>query len=408
MVWLHGGGWSTSSGTPPGTEGTELAARGDVVVVTLNHRLGVFGYLDLGTLDPAFADAGNAGVLDMVAALRWVRDNIEAFGGDAGNVTLFGQSGGAAKVTALLGLPAAQGLFQKAIVESCSGGLRVMPQAQAAQLAQTLSGKLGLSRPDPATLQALPMDALIAASRSMAEPFRPVLDHRNFLAIPYDGTPSPLSPDVPVLIGNAATEATQFLVMNKANLEIGLPDICSKLAQFWRVDPARATGIVESFRQQMPASTTHFHLYAQIVTDYMYRRNTMQIAALKATQPAPVHAYVFDWKTPAFGGILLSPHTCEVPFVFGTTRQAAGLVGTGADLPQMTRRVMGAWAAFAHTGDPNSGDLPRWPRFAAPEKLAMLLDDQSHVESDPGGERRRLFEGLPYFEYGGLQVLMRG
>ena len=184
MVWLHGGAWANCAGTAPGFDGTHLARGGDVVVVTINHRLNVFGYINLGDKDPRFADAGNAGVLDMVAALRWVRDNATAFGGDPGNVTIFGQSGGAAKVTALMGLPAAKGLFHKAIAQSCSGGLRLDGVEESSRQAHDLAAALGTGVSGSA-LQAVPMDRLIEGMKKVPDPFRPVLDTRNFPRDPF-------------------------------------------------------------------------------------------------------------------------------------------------------------------------------------------------------------------------------
>lgn len=406
MVWLHGGGWSTSSGTAPGLDGTYLARDHDVVIVTVNHRLGVFGYLAFEGTDARFADSASAGVLDMVAALHWVRDNIAAFGGDSGNVTIFGQSGGAAKIVALMGMPAARGLFHKATVQSCSGGLRLMPRDQALRLTGTLAQQLGLPRADAASFQGVPMEALAAASRRMGDPFRPVLDGRTFTAHPFDGTPTPLSAHIPVLIGNAANEATQFLAPDPRNRDIDLPTMLVRLGRFWKTDATQTRDIVETYRRALPGASL-FHVFAQLATDSIHRRNTMEIARLKATQPAPVHAYVFDWKTPVFGGILLSPHTCEVPFIFGTTRQAAGIVGTGPELAGLTRAISSAWAAFARTGDPSVGALANWPAYTPQGREVMVLDVASHVARDPGGALRSALAPVPLFEYGMLGALLR-
>ncbi|MGI4946704.1 MAG: carboxylesterase/lipase family protein, partial [Janthinobacterium lividum] len=245
MVWLHGGAWSSCAGTAPGFDGTNLARDGGVVVVTINHRLSVFGYLELGSREERFADAGNAGVLDMVAALRWVHDNIGRFGGDPGNVTIFGQSGGASKVTALLGMPAAHGLFHKAIVQSCSGGLRLTPLAEAGEQAASLVKALGQERIDGAALQGVPMETLLKAGRSVADPFRPVLDGRSFTASPYDGTATPVSSSIPMLVGNAANEATLFLAGTPANLKIDEGEAVRRIARFLQSDQAATRRIVD-------------------------------------------------------------------------------------------------------------------------------------------------------------------
>jgi para-nitrobenzyl esterase len=396
MVWLHGGGWTNCAGTAPGFDGTQLAQSGDVVVVTINHRLNVFGYLVVGG-DPRFADAGNAGVLDMVAALRWVRDNAAAFGGDPGNVTIFGQSGGAAKVTALMGMPAARGLFHKAIAQSCSGGLRLDGPDEAERQAQALAAGLELSEVSGPALQAVPMDRMLAAMKRVPDPFRPVLDGRNFAHNPFDPAASPTAADVPLMIGNAATEATLFLAGDMANFSLDAAEVERRVARYLGLDAARAKQVIDAYRTD-GRGTTPSELLASIATDYMYRRNTTRVAALQSVQ-APVYAYVFDWKTPVLGGVLQSPHTLEVPFAFGTTQAAAALVGTGAHIPVLTRATMSRWASFAHTGVPTAPDGVAWTQYDATGRSTMMLDLECHLASNPGGEARAMLDDLPYFEY---------
>jgi para-nitrobenzyl esterase len=328
MVWLHGGAWSNCAGTAPGFDGTRLARDGDVVVVTVNHRLNLFGYIDLGDGDPRFADAGTAGVLDMVAALHWVRDNIGAFGGDPGNVTIFGQSGGAAKVTALLGMPAARGLFHKAIVQSCSGGLRLTGREEAGRQTQALAKQLGMIEVTGAALQAVPMVRLLNAMKAVADPFRPVLDGRNFTQNPFDPTAPAIAADIPLMIGNAATETRLYMAADMANFSLDEAEVERRLARFLSIDEASTQRVIKEYRAAGEAATPSDAM-AAITTDYNYRRNTTRVAELQAmAAKAPVYAYVFDWKTPVLGGALRSPHTLEVPFVFGTTDAAAALVGS--------------------------------------------------------------------------------
>jgi para-nitrobenzyl esterase len=399
MVWLHGGGWTSCAGTAPGFDGTHLALHGDVVVVTINHRLNVFGYLNLGDADARFADAGNAGVLDMVAALRWVNENIVAFGGDPGNVTIFGQSGGAAKVTALMGLPAARGLFHKAIAQSCSGGLRLDGAEESSRQAHALATALEVE-PTGAALQAVPMERLLAAMKTIADPFRPVMDGRNFPGDPFDPSAPATARDVPLMIGNAATEATLFMALaGMGNFSLDEAEAEKRVGRFLGVDAARSKAVIEAYRAAH-RGTTPSEVLASVATDYMYRRNTTRVAALQAAAAkAPVYAYVFDWRTPVLNGVLQSPHTLEVPFAFGTTEAAVALVGSGPEIPRLVRQTMARWASFAHRGVPTSPDGVKWMPYDTTQRLSMMLDVESHLESNPGAEARQALDDLPYFEY---------
>jgi para-nitrobenzyl esterase len=399
MVWLHGGGWVSCAGTAPGFDGSHLARGGDVVVVTVNHRLNVFGYLAVGGSDPRFADAGNAGVLDLVAALRWVRDNAAAFGGDPGNVTIFGQSGGAAKVTALMSMPAAQGLFHKAIAQSCSGGLRLDGPEEASRQTQALAARLDLAEVSGPALQAVPMDHLLTAVKGIADPFRPVLDGRNFQRNPFDPAAPAIAADIPLMIGNAATEVTLFMAADMDNFSLDAAAVEQRVARYLQLDAANARRVIEAYRAGQ-RGTTPSELMAAIATDYMFRRNTMRVADLQAAQArAPVYAYVFDWKTPVLGGVLHSPHTLEVPFVFGTTDAAVGLVGSGPEIPRLVRDMMARWTSFAHSGVPAAPDGVKWAPYDAAERTTMVLDLESRLASNPGGAARQALDGVPYFEY---------
>jgi para-nitrobenzyl esterase len=399
MVWLHGGGWSNCAGSAPGFDGSALAAHGEVVVVTVNHRLDVFGYLDLSGSDERFADAGNAGVLDLVAALRWVCDNARAFGGDPDNVTIFGQSGGASKVTALMEMPAAKGLFHKAIAQSVSGGLRLTGPDEAARQAAQLAAQFGLAKADGAALQKVPVAQLLAAMKGVHDQFRPGLDQRSFTRNPFDPDAGDQGLNVPLLIGNAATETTLFLAGQPDNFTIAMPEVQRRVGRFLRLDAPATARLVASYQASLPGASP-FDLLAQITTDYVFRHNTTLIAVRQAARAsAPVYTYVFDWRTPVLGGRLHSPHTSEVPFVFGTVATASGLIGTGTDIAPLTRQMMTTWAAFAHTGNPNNATLPHWPRFDGTTRETMLLDRHSKVAQNPGGAERVALEALPFYEY---------
>jgi para-nitrobenzyl esterase len=399
MVWLHGGAWVSCSGTAPGFEGATLVRDGDVVLVTINHRLNVFGYIKLDYPDGRFEQSGNSGVLDLVAALRWVQDNAAAFGGDPANVTIFGQSGGGAKVSAMLACPAAKGLFHKAIAQSCSGSLRLAPPEEAAANAHGWAKGLGIERPTAAALQAVPMDKLIAAMKGLPPVFRPVLDGVTFPANPFDPAAPASAADIPTMFGNAATETTLYLAANMANFSLDRAAVEKRLVRFLSVDQAAVVRIVDAYRDAMPEATPS-QILAAVTTDYCYRRNTTAEAVLQsATARAPVYTYVFDWRTPVRGGLLQSPHTLEVPFVFGTAPVAEALVGTGPDIAPLTQMMVATWSAFAHTGSPANPAVPEWPRYGAAQRSTMLLSRESTAASNPGGDRREALAALPLFEY---------
>lgn len=399
MVWLHGGAWVSCAGSAPGFDGTGLAHGGDVVVVTINHRLNLFGYIKLDETDDRFAQSGNSGVLDMVAALRWVRDNAAAFGGDPSNVTIFGQSGGGAKVSALLACPAARGLFHKAIAQSCSGSLRLAPPQEAAALAHGLAKKLGIDRPTARALQAIPADKLIPLMKGMPPVFRPVLDGTTFPANPFDPAAPGGASEIPTMFGNAATECTLYMAADMANFSLSAAEVSRRLARFLHTDAATTAAIIDRYRSTMPAATPS-EIMAAVTTDYTYRRNTTREAALQsAAAQAPVYTYVFNWRTPVRGGVLQSPHTLEVPFVFGTAPAAEALLGTGPDIAPLTQMMIATWSAFARTGSPANPHLPAWPRYEATKRSTMLISRDSAVASNPGGDRRKALDHLPPFEY---------
>lgn len=398
MVWMHAGAWWYGSGSLPTTDGTGLARTGDVVVVTLNHRLNLLGHIRLED-EGRFADSGNTGVLDLIAVLQWVRDNIAVFGGDPGNVTIFGVSGGGAKVSALMAAPAARGLFHKAIAQSCSGALRITGQEEAAAMAWAIARHLGLPAARGELLQKVPADRLVAAMRATTVRFRPVLDGRTFERHPFDPDAPAISHDIPFMAGNTATETWNHLARDERNFSLDLPEAARRLARFLGTGPERTAEILDAYRAAQPSAGPSDLLVAA-TSDYQFIRNTRREAELMSrASRAPVYSYILNWRSPVRGGRLGAFHEMDVPFVFGTTSATPDIVGTGARVKDMSRLMMKTWAAFARTGNPNNAEIPHWPAFNEASRMTMMLDLPSHVARDPGGAARASLSGLPYYEY---------
>jgi para-nitrobenzyl esterase len=391
MLWCHGGGFATGSGSSPGTDGTNLARRGDVVVVTINHRLNVLGFTFLGDLGGSeFARSGDAGMLDIVHALRWVRENIAQFGGDPDVVTVFGQSGGGRKVATLLAMPAARGLFHRAVIES-GATMQLVEREQAARVARELLAKLGLNRSQVRELQSLPVDRIMSAYfatvRSMnvdqmTMGFSPTMDGTVVAQHPFHPTASTVSPAVPLMIGSTRTELTSSADAAAFSLsEDGLRDRIQQLLG------AGSSRIIDVYRKTNPGATPS-DLYFLIASDHRYSAPVMKIAERRAALArGPVYLYYFRWETPIDGGRLKSPHTIEIPFVFDNVRTSR-LTSSSPEAPALAARVSDAWIAFARKGDPNTPTLPRWPAFNVNDRPTMVFDNQSGAQNDPIREER--------------------
>ena len=395
MVWLHGGAFAFGSADVPVLDGTNLAAHGDVVVVTVNHRLNVFGFLSPLAEGP-FADSGNAGMLDLVAALGWVRDNIAAFGGDPGQVTIFGQSGGGAKVAVLMGMPLAKGLFHRAIIQSPSSGFRVQEPEGPARFAANLFDVLGLRTGDHRALQALPAAQLLRAMGSVVQrhggedQFRPVIDGRSLPGHPFHPVPPAACADMPLMIGTTATEASFYLAPDPANQSLDAGRLHARVKRFMRLDDHAAADVIAAYANSHPDEAPG-RLLVHIASDHMYRLTTIEGAEQKATwSRAPVFLYRFAWQSEAMEGHLMSPHTAEMPFVFGNQGIAHAFTGHGAAVDALATRMMSVWSTFARQGDPNGSGLARWTPFTGDGHETMVFDSTSSgMALDPAGDDRR-------------------
>jgi para-nitrobenzyl esterase len=404
MVWLHGGGFQAGSGQElPSYDGENLARRGAVVVVSLNHRLGVLGYLNLAEIGGAkYASAANVGNLDLVAALEWVRDNIAHFGGDPGNVMIFGQSGGGGKVSSLLAMPSAQGLFHKAAVQSGSG-LRMVQPTTSAKVAAAVLAELGLSASQLDQLHTLPVQQLMAAGaaalRKVAPaggPARvynrqadrtgwgPTVDGTILPQHPFDPAAPARSANIPMLIGTTLNEFTHGI--NNPNVDALTEAELAERVKAMYGD--RATQIIAAYRQAKPKAKP-FDLFSLIST-VPTRQNAVVQAERKAAQnAAPAYLYLFTWQTPVLDARPRAFHCAELAFVFDNIDRCVNMTGGGAEARALAAKMSEAWIAFARKGDPNHPGLPKWPAFTAEKGATMLFDNRCEVKNDPDGPERR-------------------
>ena len=405
MVWLHGGAFSYGSANSDRTRGSRLAKRGDVVVVTVNHRLNIFGHLDLSAIaSPEFATSGNAGVLDMIAALQWVRDNIARFGGDPGNVTIFGESGGGGKVSTLLAMQAARGLFHRAIIQS-GAAIRLRTPERAAKLTDCVLGVLGLKAGDIGALQALPVSRLLGAVDPAIKalgpspsplfdryPFGPVVDGTLLPAHPFDPEAPDVSADIPLLIGDMKDETASFLapddrVWNRTLTEDQMRE------SLVRLTGPHLDRVIETYRRLYPGASPADRLIAT-TTDCNFRIRSLVLAQRRAAKgPAPVWMYSFAWETPVLGGKMKAPHALDVPFTFDTI-DLTNATDMGPDARGLAATMSGLWASFAARGVPAHPAVPHWPPYTVPERATLMLDAVCRVENDPRGEQRLLWQGI--------------
>lgn len=392
MVWVHGGGFALGAGDSPVNDGVRLCKRRDVVLVAINHRLNAFGYLHFGNLADAHGAVSNVGQLDIVAALRWVRDNIAAFGGDPGNVMVFGQSGGGSKVAALLAMPSARGLFHRAALES-GFGTYTIAREEAQGITQALCAELAIARGDIDALRAVPVDRMLAALQRVTkgDPTQGpgiVADGTVVPHTPFGPDAPPISPDIPLIIGHTATETTVLFPPPNAFM-FDWSDLPAALAPKAN-DPET---LIAGFRKLRPDASAS-DIYFAITTELGMGRNA-RIAADKhaGLHRAPVFAYLLDWRTPVQGGKLRSPHGLDLPMVFDTVANASGTIGSGGTQAQQLADVMSAaWTNFARHGDPNGPGVPHWPSYALPGRETMVFDLPWAVRADPLGAEQALIE----------------
>ncbi|MGC9468421.1 MAG: carboxylesterase/lipase family protein [Anaerolineae bacterium] len=403
LFWCHGGGYFSGSGAGSWYDGANLARRGDVVVITVNHRLGSLGFLHLADLvGEAYAASGNVGLLDLVAALEWVRDNGEYFGADPDNVMIFGESGGGGKVSALMAMPAAKGLFHRAVVQS-GPGLRMWSRRQANKAAKRLLARLRIGVANVDRLHDVPAEKLIAAQTKLSRwnPFfliKPVVDGRVLPQPPFDPVASPASASVPLLIGTNRHETTLFLqgipfVGTFSDRDGPAAMLAARLLLHLLVG-GEARQILEIYRTTRPKSTPR-ELFTAITSDWALRMGSVQIAERKVgLGQAPVYMYQFAWETPILDGRLGATHALELPFVWDNLAHAREMTGDLEASHPLATKMSEAWLALARTGDPNHDGLPPWPAYTPERRATMIFDETCRVMDDPGREERLAWDGV--------------
>lgn len=391
MVWLHGGGFSGGSGNWLLYDGTNLARKEDVVVVSVNHRLNIFGFLHLADLGGGerWAGASNAGMQDIVAALTWVKQNIAGFGGNPGNVTVFGQSGGGGKVTTLMAMPSAKGLFHRAIAQSGSA-LRGVPRDAATQAATQFLARVGLKPNQLDALQQLPwqrvQEAFFAEPRIPNLGGGPVVDGRSLPRDQWTPDAPSYSADVPLMVGSVETEDA----WNDPPPPLQMPEeeMMTRVRRITRNDDAKARELVALYRRTH-AGISNTDVWLIMNADNTRRANAQLLSELKTMQgKAPAYLYYFNWRSPVHLGQMKSYHTLDIPFAFYNVDIAGSMTGAGNDRYPLAHRMSAAWAAFARTGNPNHKDLPNWPAFNAAGYPTMLLGNECKVVNDPNREER--------------------
>jgi para-nitrobenzyl esterase len=401
MFWCHGGGFTTGSGTTTLIDMFDMAKAGNVVVITVTHRLNAFGYLYLGHLDEKYSKSGNAGMLDIVAALQWVKDNISEFGGDPGNVTIFGQSGGGGKVSTLMAMPIASGLFHKAIVQS-GALLKGRSKDDAINTTNALFQNLKIKPGDIDGLLKIPPEIIIeklstsnnspGTSPTVRMGFGPVVDGTVLLNDPFDPVAPALSANIPMIIGTNKDEMGANLTDEKAIMDAIRKQVGDETDK-----------LVAAYKEYYPQYSLS-DIYSLFSADVMMRMNSIKMAERKLQQPAPVYMYLFNFGVvPEGGRNPRSAHSMELSFVFNHPGMAMKSdpgyrsnfnISPGEEVNLLGRNMSLAWSSFAYDGNPDHAGLPHWPVYNLKERSTLIFDLQCKVENDPGRKIREIFSVL--------------
>ncbi len=408
LVWIHGGAWVIGSGSERSYDGSHLARRGDVVVVTINYRLGPFGFLRTRELGGGLDATGQAGMLDQIAALTWVRDEIAAFGGDPGNVTVFGESAGSVNIACLLAMPSARGLFHRAILQSGSLNL-TRPPAAALAAARQVMAELGIAPQHAHRLRDVPATQLMATSnavagRSVIPPYSPVADGDLIPARPFDAIAQGAARGIPLIVGTNLEEMKLYRFLDPALErldEAALRERCGAL--FAGAGPdgrplaERALETYRSARRERGDDVTPVEIWLAISTDHVFRAGALRLAELQARHTPDVFVYQFEWKGTQPGRPQGAVHALDLPFVFGTlaTSEIGAIAGRTPAAHALSAQMQDAWLAFARSGRPRASGLPEWPAYASPRRATMILSDRPRVVDAPQEPERAVWDAFP-------------
>jgi para-nitrobenzyl esterase len=407
LVWIHGGAWVIGAGSETVYDGASLVRRGGVVVVTINYRLGPFGFLRSNELGGSLESTGNEAMLDQVAALEWVRDEIATFGGDPSNVTVLGESAGAVNIACLLTMSRARGLFHKAVLESGSLNHTRTPEAALGTTREILQ-QLGIAPEAACRLRDVPARQLVwaqnaVAGRSVVPPFSPVADGDLIPARPFAAIASGSARGVPLLVGSNLEEMKLYRFLDPsidALDEAGLVDRCSMLLPGTdRRGEPRGRRLAEVYRAERAArgdDASPAETWLAISTDHFFRSGALKLAELQAAHTPDVFVYEFAWKGTAPGKPQGAIHALEIPFVFGTleTSEIGAIAGRTPSALALSAHVQEAWLAFARTGRPRSAGLPEWPRYAPPRRATLELGERCRLLEAPREIERALCDEL--------------
>jgi para-nitrobenzyl esterase len=401
LVYFHGGAYSNGSVNSDVYDGVRLCKRGDVVVVTVNHRLNGFGYLFLGDIAGAeFAESGNAGMLDLILALEWVRDNIREFGGDAQNVTIFGQSGGGAKCATLMAMPRAAGLFHK--VWTMSGQqVTGRKRENANSSARTVLSALGLTPERVAELQTVPQEKLVAAMRGIN--WTPVVDGALLPRDPFAPDASPLSAHIPMVLGNTHDETRNLIGEGDPSaFQLTWDALPAKIVQHVKpfIGDLAPEDIVREYRRWYPNYTPTDVFFAATTAARSWKSMVIECDRRAEQNGAPTWVYHVNWASPVDGGKWKAPHALDIPLVFDNVAYGSSQTGGGADAQAVADAMSEALLAFARSGNPNHRGMPPWPKYELKDRPTMVFDVPTRLENDPRGNERKLFAPALYIQPG--------